>query len=209
MDMNNAFKDNKGFSLVELIAITAIMVVMVGAGSLAVSLLIGSEAKQACEKIGAQLNEVKTGSMARYSEDLNIVYVADPGSYDWAEKEGYYAVKQMTTLTKRADDMPDHTSMGQEHRYLCNSRVHFEFVYDNGGDVTYNIPSDGDGICFTFNRSNGLFSDVKTDCSIQSDGSVIGTSIANSVPKKLLVTSGVRTYTIDFIADTGKHTITN
>lgn len=197
--------DNRGFSLVELIVIVAIMVVMVGIVSLSMSLLTGSEAKQACEKISAQLNEAKTGSMSRYDEDMNIIYVDNPSLYDWADKEGYYVVKQLYTFTKDSTTgKPAVMSLGAEHRYICNSRVRMNFSYD-GGSYTV-IPSPGNGVGFTFDRATGLYKDVRTGCGLDGSGDVVFTTVA-AQPVSLEMTSGLRTYKIDFISETGKHTI--
>ncbi len=199
--------NNKGFSLVELIVIIAIMAILVGMGSLALSLLTGSEAKQAAEKIGAQLNEVKTGAMSRYSEDLNIVYVADPTMYDWADRAGYYAVKQMTTLgaTGSGAFMPTEVSLGAEHRYLCNARVSMQLTTASGGG-TYTISPATDGVGFTFDRATGLYSGIRTGCTITPSGTIAGSTL-DVQPQELDITSGVRTYKIVFISDTGKHRI--
>lgn len=197
-------QNNKGYSLIELIVIVAIIALMVGMGSLAVSLLTGSDAKQACEKISAQLNEAKTGSMSRYDEDLNIVFVSDPSLYEWADKPGYYAVKQMWTLgstTSGGHTMPDMVPSGQEHRYICKSSVNMTLTYD-GGSV-----SGTEGFGFRFDRSKGLFKGVKTDCSIGSDNSSVNGTDVDKQPSTLTMTSGLKTYTIKFYPATGKHEI--
>ena len=208
MRSERMIENNNGFSLIELIVIIAIMTVMIGLSSLSISLLVGSEAKQAADKIGAQLNEVKTGAMARYSEDFNIVYVDDPTLFDWADKEGYYAVKQMTTLgaTGSGTYMPTDVALGAEHRYLCNSRVNMVLSTDSGATVV-NV-STTSGIGFTFDRATGLYSGVKTGCSLTTSGAVACTSSgAGSQPDSLEITSGMRTYTIVFYSETGKHRI--
>ncbi len=198
--------DNKGFSLIELIVIIAIMVIMAGMGSLAMSLLTGSDAKQAAEKIGAQLNEAKTGSMTRFDEDLNIVYVPNPDDYDWADKEGYYAIKQITTMGKSGAE-PIEVPLGNEHRYLCNSRVSMTLNYEGG---TYSLAAGAaDGLGFAFNRADGLYKGVKTGCSITGSGkdAAVSSTLVDKQPESLAITSGLRTYTIRFHKDTGKHTI--
>lgn len=199
--------NNKGFSLVELIVIMAIMVVAIGMASLSVSILTGSEAKQACEKISAQLNEVKTGSMARMDEDFNVVYVADPDTTDtvWADKAGYYVVKQMYTFEKDDTSAKGYKSVcsGVEHRYLCNDRVTMTFAYDGGTEDE--IPS-GKGIGILFDRATGLYKGVKVNCVLESDGSINGTEV-DKQPVSLTMKSGLKSYRIDFISETGKHQI--
>jgi type II secretory pathway pseudopilin PulG len=199
-------KDNNGFSLIELIVIIAIMVIMVGMGGLAMSLLTGSDAKQAAEKIGSQLDEAKTGAMSRYDEDLNIIYVDNPDDYDWADKQGFYAVKQITTMGKSGAE-PIEVPLGNEHRYLCNSRVSMQLNYEGG---SYNLAAGtGGGFGFAFNRADGLYKGVKTGCSISGSGqsAPVSSTTVDAQPESLAITSGLRTYTIRFHKDTGKHTI--
>lgn len=205
--------NNSGFSLIELIVIMAIMAVMVGVGSLSMSLLTGSEARQAVEKINAQLNEAKTGSMSRYDEDLNIVYVTNPDDFDWADKEGYYVVKQMTTLAMTTTSgasykMPTSVPLAVEHRYICNNRVTMRLTMDGG--ATYDVnPTGTDGVGFDFDRATGLYKDVRTGCMVTGSGvgTLSSTDTYNVSPASLEMTSGLRSYTINFVKDTGKHTI--
>lgn len=206
--------DNNGFSLIELIVVIAIMTIVVGMSSMSIAILTGSDAKQACEKISSHLNEAKTGSMTRQSEDINIVFVSDPDSYEWADKEGYYAIKQMFTFEKNSsfngttDRNPvTPVSLGQEHRYLCNSRVDMVFEY---GDDTYSIlPQNGKGIRIEFDRATGLYKGVNVDCTLNADGTVTtgGASLVEKQPKTLKFSSGFKSYTIEFIEETGKHRI--
>jgi type II secretory pathway pseudopilin PulG len=211
MRIHAHMSDDRGFSLIELIVIMAMMVVAIGMGSLGMSLLTGSEAKQACEKINAQLNEAKTGSMSRYDEDLNIVYVDDPSLYDWADKEGYYAVKQMTTLgintTSGASyKMPTEVPLTVEHRYLCNNRVSMVLTIDGGS--TYDVnPVSTDGIGFDFDRATGLYKNVRTGCSVTGSGTVASSNTYNTSPSCLEMKSGLKSYKINFVKDTGKHSI--
>jgi Tfp pilus assembly protein FimT len=196
--------NNKGYSLIELIVIVAIIAVMIGVGSLSLSLLTGSEARQACEKINSQLNEAKTGAMSRADEDLCIVYVSDPTLYEWADKEGYYAVKQMWTLgttTSGGHTMPAYVASGQEHRYICNARVDMQLNY-TGGNV-----SGVDGFGFRFDRSKGLYKGVKANCTIASDNSSVDATDIDKQPETLVLKSGLKTYTIKFYSATGKHEI--
>ena len=65
--------NNKGFSLVELIVIIAIMAIVTGGAVLSISMATGSEARKVFQKIDAELNEVKTESMTRYGEKFRAV----------------------------------------------------------------------------------------------------------------------------------------
>ncbi len=207
MKKSSGIMNNKGFSLIELIVIVAIMAMMVGMGSLAISLLTGSDAKQACQKIGSQLDEAKTGSMSRYDEDLNIIYVSNPDDYVWADKKGYYAVKQITTMGKSGNS-PVEVPLGNEHRYLCNDRVSMTLYCEGGASYPMNAASTS-GFGFAFNRADGLYKGVKVGCTVTGSGTAepVSSSLVNIQPERLVITSGLKTYTIRFHKDTGKHTI--
>ncbi|MCR5799406.1 MAG: prepilin-type N-terminal cleavage/methylation domain-containing protein [Lachnospiraceae bacterium] len=203
--------NNKGFSLIELIVVVAIMSLMIGIISLSMSLLFGAEAKSGIQKLSAQLDEVKTGSMSRYTEDLTFIYVADPASYDWAEKEGYYVVKQLKTMKKdTSTGMPGEVGLGVEHRYICKDNVAVTFNYDDGSGTIASYPVVADGTTsFTirYNRTTGLYDDVTVGATLLADGTIDSSvsSISGSVPSSITMVNGAKTYEIDFIKETGKH----
>jgi len=203
--------NNKGFSLIELIVVVAIMSLMIGIISLSMSLLFGAEAKSGIQKLSAQLDEVKTGSMSRYTEDLTFIYVADPTSYDWADKEGYYVVKQLKTMKKdTTTGMPGEVGLGVEHRYICKDNVTVTFNYDDGtGTIaTYPVAADG-ATSFTirYDRTTGLYDDVTVGATLMTDGTIDSSvaSIDGSTPSSITMINGAKTYEIDFIKETGKH----
>ena len=72
----SAYKNNSGFSLVELIVIIAIITIVSAGSILSLSMLTGADARKAFEKIEAELNEAKTGSMSRYDEDMTVKYLS-------------------------------------------------------------------------------------------------------------------------------------
>lgn len=205
---------NSGFSLVELIVVIAIMAVMTGVISFSVSLLIGSEAKAGSSKLSAQFDEVKTGSMSRMNEDLTLIYVDDT-THDWADKKGYYVIKRMYTLTEDADGKSDTSNpdlvgttkkkeLGTEHRYICGNKAEFTVVYTDGSTST--LGTSGTGFTFTVNRADGTYGPVTEGTVIDGDTITEGSDV-KTVPSKIEIKSGVRTYTINILS-TGKHTIT-
>lgn len=204
--------NNKGFSLVELIVIMAIMAMSIGAVSLSVSLVTGSEAKKAFEKIEAQLDEVKTGSMSRFDETLEIKFLTADADYDESDlsgynqsKDGFYAVKEMKTLSANATAEPGHytptdVSLGTEQVYLADKRVEMSIeVKDpvSGAIVEHAISGESAGVKFSFERATGLY------------GSVTGTDDEGNAftgePVSLSAKSGMKTYKMKFIKETGRH----
>lgn len=208
MKISNLKKNNKGFSLVELIVVIAIMTVTVGALVLSVSLIIGSDAKEACRKFNSQIDEARTGSMSRYDEDLSIKFIAKGGA-DGADTDGFYTVKEVVTIkpTDRSTEgagligLPETKVIGQEHRYLSRNRVTITVGYKEGtSDETYVVgANDTDGFTIKFDRATGL---VK--------GLIVGgVEVSDAHLEYVDFHAGVRHYKINFVEETGKHTIEN
>lgn len=65
-------KQNKGFSLVELIVVIAVMSVLTGVGIVQIRLISAYNAKQCAANIETQLNKVQINTMARMSAELEI-----------------------------------------------------------------------------------------------------------------------------------------
>ena len=73
-DMGEA-KNNRGFSLIEMIAVVAIITIMAVAGGIGVGMLVGAQAKEVATKLDAQLDDVKTGAMSRAGEVMIIEFL--------------------------------------------------------------------------------------------------------------------------------------
>ena len=193
--------NNRGFSLVELIVIIAIMALAGGAISLSVSLVVGSEAKKAVQKIEASLNEVKTGTMSRYSETLSVQYLLKDEA-EGRDTDGFYVVESINTIKKgTGTDAIEVRSMGKEQRRICDKRVAMTLAYKDtsGAETTTDLSSDGsNSFVFEYDRATGLFKPIGI-------GDASGSITHYGQPVSLTCTSGLRTYTIKFIPETGKH----
>lgn len=216
--------NNKGFSLVELIVIMAIMAVSVGATGLSLKLLTGQEAKQCANKFSADLEETKTSSMARYGQSITFGYLdADDDEDDAITKSGFYSTKTIHYMTKDANGLPVETPSGaSEHRYLGSSSVVVEVGYaveqsdKSSEDVelscgeTITVPAGYDGTTgvavtsdsgseFTvyYDRSTGLYDKVVVN----------GTEYDKAIPLYMYFHYGSRSFIIKFDHITGKHTV--
>jgi len=194
-------KDNRGLSLVELIVVIAIMAVMMGAVGISFSMLSGAEAKQAALKMDAELNDIKTGAMSRAGEEMTIKYYDTVDEDDGVPKEGFYAVKTISTIRKsdaidtvvtKADGTPD-----TEKERIASSKVKITATI-GGTDKVIKSPnySGESAIIISFDRATGKLNKVKDEA---------GTELGDL--EKLTFECGLKTIEMTFESETGKHVI--
>ncbi len=212
MKMFAGKSNNKGFSLIELVVIIAIMALGIGVVSLSVSLVTGAQARKAFEKMESQLDEAKTGAMSRFDETLTITYKTKDTSVDLTtgsgtgnqDQDGFYAVKELMTLKAKPDlsdstkIMADKQSLGTEQVYLSDDRVEMTIYFKDasGAEESYLIENGG-SVVFSFERATGLYKDIQIT---KADGST-----RSGQPVAFEAKSGMRTYRMEFVPETGKH----
>lgn len=214
--MIRMFKNNKGYSLIELIVVIAIMAVATGTAILSLSLLTDSESKKACTKIEAQLDEVKTGSMSRSDETLTVIYMnkgelnAQGNFTNSGENysDGMYVVKRVWTLdagTKKTESgvsgfivtESSKKELNSESRLIAGKKVKVTLKYE-GGECTVDN-SNGNYFTIKYDRATGLLNDVD----VYKDGGL--TENAGKPLSITCTTNGNREYIINF-NNQGKHT---
>lgn len=130
-------KNNKGFSLTELIVVIAIMgVVMVG-GVISTGLLYSASAKEASSKLNSALNKTRTECMSKSSASVLIEEKADSKYYLTYEISGNE----------------------QEAALFGDGRVVISYK-DSGDDVT-TIAGDNK-LLISFDRETGAFKSIST-----------------------------------------------
>ncbi len=212
-------RDNRGLSLVELIVVIAIVMVLTGAAGFGLSLLVGTEARQAVYKMEAQLNDVKTGTLTKAGEDLLLRYIevpdkkSNPSGYEaWAlkgvEQSGYYADKCLYTIVINSPDgspgsvtsMMQHYSDKHEYSYIGAQKVEIEVFY-SGGSIKLDP---GNAVMIRYNRRTGALYDIEVGTS-DDDGNF--TSTDSGAIDRMTIKSGLRTYIIHFTPQTGSYSI--
>lgn len=187
--------DNRGLSLVELIVVMAIMMVLLGGGVVGLVLLTGAEAKQAAKKFDSELNDVKTGNLAKASEVLELTFFDDTkvDETKGIDRPGYYVIKDSYTIMNTAAGSDIKVSLAgkdgsgnfldREYSYLGNGRVEIQAVYSDGStkDPTTDV------IDIEFSRKDG---------SLQGDAEELS---------YITFKSGSKTYAITFEKVTGTH----
>lgn len=208
--MKRLVRDNRGLSLVELIVVIAIMAVMLVAGGFTIAMLTGAEAKQAANKLSAQLNDAKTGAMSRAAEELELKFIgsSDLSSYDGLHKTGFYAIKTVKTISKSSTEeqytvtvTKDGTSGGEadtESDRIASGKVKITLTLDGTAKVLTGAGGTGDvsGVIISYDRGTGKLNKVK-----DSAGNPLGEL------EKITFECGSKKIDMEFQSDSGMHTI--
>ena len=181
--------NNKGLTLIELIIVIAIMAVLIGFVSFSVSLLFGTQAKGCAQKVSAMLSETQTGCLSRFDETMELSFMSK-GADDAVLSDGYYTKNYVHTIDKSANRV---VASDSEIRRMGGGRVTIT-VYLSDGDV-FELGT-SKSITVSYDRATGAFDPVVVD----------GTQ-TNAYIDKITFQSGLRTFTITMVAETGKHTL--
>jgi len=188
-------KNNKGFSLIELIVVIAIMSIMVGFLVVSLSTVFGTKARECAEKVSAKIDSVKTGSVSLYNETMELKYhsKSEPGY----SSDGYYATCSVYTIDNQAQSVK---ASEDEIRKVGASNIAIKAYTSDGNNFDLDSST---GIIISFDRSTGAFKQAMKDDGV---GLVDGSN--NPVYfEKITFSAGGRTYKIEMVPETGKHTV--
>lgn len=184
-------KDNRGFSLVELIVVIAIMAVMVGILVFSMSILTGAQARECAQKVSSQLDSTKTGSMSRYDETMELSYL-EKDSIEEVNSDGFYTKSSVYSINKYA---AGYEITEPVYRKVGTSKVKVTVYLKDGS--SYEIGKDaGNTITVGFNRASGAFNKA-----------IVNGSATTTYFDYITFESGIKTYTIVMVPETGKHTV--
>ncbi|MCR4850801.1 MAG: prepilin-type N-terminal cleavage/methylation domain-containing protein [Lachnospiraceae bacterium] len=207
MYRSSSFKDNRGLSLLELIVVIAIMAVLIGAAGFGLSLLVGTEARQAVYKMEAQLNDTKTGTLTKAGEDLVVRYIDVSSNVDdWAlkgvDKSGYYADKCLYTIVMNApgSNMKQQYSDKHEYSYIGAKKVNIDVFLSSGQTKI----DSSNAIRIRFKRDSGEIEDVEVGSVNAADEF---TASSSGKIDRIEFTAGLRKYVIKFTPLTGQFSI--
>ena len=187
--------DNRGFSLIELLVVIAIVVVLIAGSAIGLSFLTGAQAKQAAKKFDAELNDVKTGNLAKAGEVLELTYFGDSDVDEekGIDRPGYYTIKDSYTIMNTSAGSDIKVSLAgtdgfgnfldREYSYLGNGNVEIAAVYSDGSAKNPKT----DAVDIEFSRKDG---------SLQGDSEELS---------YITFKSGSMTYAITFEKVTGTH----
>lgn len=186
-------RNDKGFSLIELVVAIAIMTVLVGLCVYSVSLLFGTQARGLAQNVSAMLNETKTGSLSRFNETMTLSYRTKDDADDAIVSDGYYAENRIYTINNEAGSVQIGGENSSEIRKMGSGKVVITVYLSN--DTWFELGQDR-SVTISYDRSSGAFAPVMVDG--------VETSL---YAEKITFASGLKTYTITMIPETGKHTL--
>lgn len=173
-------KENKGFSLIEIVVVIAIMAILVGLSVLSIRLLFGVDAKECAKKIQANLSNTKTGALSKGGQDLKLYQDATSGDY-LVEFIEYQYEGNATT--------PTECTTGSET--VGSSKVEIICYFETGVDpVTIDATHT---VTCGFDRSSGAFKKVRVN----------GVE-KNTYCNKIVIRRASKEYSIIMIPETGK-----
>lgn len=136
-------KDNKGFSLVELIIVIALVAVLGAVITFTVSLIFSGNAKTCANDLRTAINDCKVNCMSRVDAYMEVTRGDDDCIY-------------VQHFIKNAGDS-SYTPYGDRQK-IGRNRVTVEFGDSKGGTLT--SLSTTASITISFNRANGAFKDT-------------------------------------------------
>ena len=178
-------KNQKGFSLVELIVIIAILAIAGVGGYSMLGLMSGKYAKECATKTKSSLSDIKVEAMSKSKGAANYdvyirIYVKDGNIY----------LDSVNAATE-GHEVVETEKIGDGGRVTVTA---VKGMLGTEGGTTINLADLGEaGITIAFDRSDGSFCPVKNE--------------TDMYWKQLLFTQGSITYQIDMVPRTGKFSL--
>ena len=176
-------KDNRGFSLVELIVVIAILALMLGLFLLSSNILNVRAGKQCAKQIKHELDQVRISTMGK-NEVIMRLYLGS---------DGRVYVKETVTAPKIGDKGTQ--TYDEAEKQIGSKRALVEIKVSGGSGF---IALKEGGIRFKFNRATGAFEEI---------GDVTGDQPGVSAPyyiEEIKVTGGGQEHLLKLKKITGK-----
>lgn len=184
-------KDNRGFSLVELLVVVAIMGLMTGFVFIGLPLLTGQNARECANNMSAALGREKNYALTRSgTADCYMELVLDSDGY----RVKYYIPQNAVVEGHSESDW-----VLAEEQKIGSGQVNVICSFKDGTSV--NITS-GQSVKFVYDRTNGACKKAA-----QSDGATLGMVGGGSVYCTGITFDRGRKYEITLYPETGKHVL--
>lgn len=180
-------KDNKGFSMVELMIVIALMAVVGGVLVYSFSMVTGQQARQCASNLSTALDKAKNYSLTKSASSDAYVEIA-------RETNGGYIATYYAPVSPINDSaVPGSSDYVQLEQESLGKRAVEVTCYMEGG-TSFQI-TETNHLRVYYDRVSGAFKEAVA---------VSGASETTAFCSKIVITRG-RTYEITFVNATGKH----
>jgi prepilin-type N-terminal cleavage/methylation domain-containing protein len=144
--------DNKGFSLVEIIVVMAIMAVLTGTVAYGLSMSSNKKVEECARKIASELQSMRTLAFGKYEVIGKLYYDSGSDSYILSQ-----TVKNSSADKDKKDDELNTTTT-----VVGSGTVEVIYIESGAGEVKLKDKGT-DGITFKFSRSTGKLVEGPTE----------------------------------------------
>ena len=190
---------NRGFTLIELIVVIAVMTILLGIAIPSLNSILGFRVNRAANSIASALDKTRTEAMNRLVGEMKLEKRAD----------GYYISYYLDRgkAGRKSDVQQD------QPEKIAPARTQISYSVNGGNE---SVLQEGQSIIITYDRATGAFLPLQDNTWSQND--ILSTLTAgNDIPLKRegnyctqnTVRSGSRYKTLQLIQETGKYTMTS
>ena len=190
---------NRGFTLIELIVVIAVMTILLGIAIPSLNSILGFRVNRAANSIASALDKTRTEAMNRLVGEMKLEKRAD----------GYYISYYLDRgkAGRKSDVQQD------QPEKIAPARTQISYSVNGGNE---SVLQEGQRIIITYDRATGAFLPLQDNTWSQND--ILSTlATGNDIPLKregnyctqITVRSGSRYKTLQLIQETGKYTMTS
>ena len=175
-------KNNKGFSLIEVIIAISIMAIVAGIGSLSFSAARKQDVVKAAKVVDSMMTQVRMDNMSKSDAEYMYIYI-DPDKDEYCYKLSKTKVHSISSILSLSD--------AQEE--ICSDSI----VIAAGTESSTYVIGDNDYLTISFEKSTGAFK-----CYSSATGS------SEATIEVMTFKRNRKTSTITMASETGKHSVT-